>query len=334
MSKKFPKVNYIGNKEKLAEWIYESLPIKSGSVLDGFSGGNSVSYKLKEKGYEVISNDALYSSFCISKAFIENNSTKLELEEIYDALNEDDYSEIYKNIQWLENRLYFKDEVIELAKLVSYSENLLGYKKYLYLALLRRAMIRKLPYSRMNVNWKNIVKLRDEKYSYEKYGRKRAYHNMSFSYHMLQNIEEYNSAVFSNDCEHISTQMNILDAINKYNDRVDLIYLDPPYPGTMNNYQEFYGIFDKIFDKSIEFEDLTNKKNFHEKFEEIIKASKNAARYLVVSLNSNISPDPEFLFELMAQYGSLEIKSRKHNYQISGKLNKNKNNELLAILKF
>ena len=32
-------------------------------------------------------------------------------------------------------------------------------------------MIRKLPYSRMNVNWENIVKLRDEDYSYKKYGK-------------------------------------------------------------------------------------------------------------------------------------------------------------------
>ena len=46
--KKFPKVNYIGNKEKLADWIIDSLPIKNGVVLDGFSGGNSVSYELKE----------------------------------------------------------------------------------------------------------------------------------------------------------------------------------------------------------------------------------------------------------------------------------------------
>lgn len=35
--KKFPKVNYIGNKEKLADWIIDSLPIKNGVVLDGFS---------------------------------------------------------------------------------------------------------------------------------------------------------------------------------------------------------------------------------------------------------------------------------------------------------
>ncbi len=43
-----------------------------------------------------------------------------------------------------------------------------GYVKYLFQSLLRRAMIRKLPYSRMNITWENIVKLRDEEYSYKK----------------------------------------------------------------------------------------------------------------------------------------------------------------------
>ncbi|MFV0504422.1 MAG: DNA adenine methylase, partial [Lachnospirales bacterium] len=39
---KYPKVNYIGNKEKIANWIIDEMPIKKGKVLDVFSGGCSV----------------------------------------------------------------------------------------------------------------------------------------------------------------------------------------------------------------------------------------------------------------------------------------------------
>ncbi len=60
-------------------------------------------------------------------------------------------------------------------------------------------MIRKMPYSRFNLNWDKIVQLRDEEYSYEKYKRRRAYHNQSFKFHFLKNLEEYNRAVFDND---------------------------------------------------------------------------------------------------------------------------------------
>lgn len=45
---KYPKINYIGNKEKLVPWILENLPLKKGVVLDLFSGGCSVSYGLKK----------------------------------------------------------------------------------------------------------------------------------------------------------------------------------------------------------------------------------------------------------------------------------------------
>lgn len=334
MKKKFPKVNYIGNKEKLADWIIDSLPIKNGVVLDGFSGGNSVSYELKKSGFKVISNDALYSSYCISKSFIENSDVRIGIEEIYEALNEKDYKTTYNRIRCLGNNLYFEDEIDELARLVRYSYRLEGYKRFMFLALLRRAMIRKLPYSRMNVNWENIVKLRDEDYSYKKYGRRRAYHNMSFSYHMLHNIDEYNDSVFTNNKNNLSTQMNIQDAIVKYKDEIDLIYLDPPYPGTMNKYQEFYGVFDQIFNKEIEFDDLTNYKTFLSKFEQIIKLCRKCSRYLVISLNANVKPSVEEIKIILQKYGSVEIKSRKHNYQISGKKNKNKNVELIAIIKF
>ena len=70
----YPKVNYIGNKEKLAEWIIQKFPIEKGTVLDLFCGGCSVSYALKEQGFNVISNDALFSNYVIAKAIIENNN--------------------------------------------------------------------------------------------------------------------------------------------------------------------------------------------------------------------------------------------------------------------
>ena len=61
-----------------------------------------------------------------------------------------------------------------------------------------RAMIHKMPYSRFTLNWDTIVQLRDEEYSYQKYKRKRAYHNESFKHHFLENVNEYNNAIFDN----------------------------------------------------------------------------------------------------------------------------------------
>ena len=71
---KYPKVNYIGNKEKLVDWIIDEMPLKEGIVLDIFAGGSSVSYALKKSGYKVISNDILYADYVIAKALVENEN--------------------------------------------------------------------------------------------------------------------------------------------------------------------------------------------------------------------------------------------------------------------
>ena len=90
---KYPKVNYIGNKEKLVEWIIEKLPVKKGKVLDLFCGGCSVSYALKKHGFSVISNDILFSNYVIAKAIIENIDEDFAL-----------YSGGYGNEYWRKER--------------------------------------------------------------------------------------------------------------------------------------------------------------------------------------------------------------------------------------
>lgn len=332
-NREYPKVNYIGNKEKLSSWIVDNMPSNTQSVLDLFSGGASVSYELKKRGFQVLANDSLFASYSIAKALIENDRVILDDNTIDKALTVSLEEKDIKRVSWLANKLYFPNEIEELAKLVKYSDVLEGYQKYLFIALLRRAMIRKLPYSRMNLTWENIKKLRDEDYSYKKYKRRRAYHNQPFSKHMKAELHSYNAAVFCNDQDNKAYQKDALKMIEDI-DHVDVIYMDPPYPGTMNNYEGFYGSFDKIFKKDIKFEDLTNSKNFVAKLEEMVSLAATKTNYLLLSVNSRIKPSYEEVINMCEFYGNVELKKKKHNYQVSGKENKNKNMELLIEVKF
>lgn len=194
-------------------------------------------------------------------------------------------------------------------------------------------MIRKLPYSRMNLDWKNIVKLRNEKYSYEKYGRKRAYHNKSFSFHMLNEIESYNAAIFDNRQSNKAIQLDSLEAIKRYG-HVDVIYMDPPYPGTMNNYGGFYGAFDRMFDEHISYLDWTGSKKFLVLLEKSLEIASTKAKYVFLSINTKTKPDYKEVINLFSFYGKVSVRRHKHNYQVSGKTTKNNNMELLIILKF
>lgn len=334
INKKFPPVNYIGNKDKISSWVVESFPEKSGIVLDLFSGGGAIAFEAKKRGYNVITNDALYSSWVVSKALIENKSIRLHQTAIGDSLKQNMDIKRRLELNWLDNKLFFEEEVDELTKLISYSEvQLENYEKYLFQALIRRAMIRKLPYSRMNIDWENIKKLRNEEYSYEKYGRKRAYHNASFSSHMEKDLKKYNEAIFDNCQENKSLHSDALQAI-KNSGKVDIIYIDPPYPGTMNRYDNFYGAFDTIFNRGIEYTDITKGPDFLCFIKEIISEGKNKTKHLILSLNSKSIPGVENLHDLFLMYGEVKIEERKHNYQVSGQDNKNENKEILMILTY
>lgn len=327
---KYPKVNYIGNKEKIVDWIISELPLDKGTVLDIFAGGCSVSYALKKAGYTVISNDILYADVVIAKALIENNNSQLS-EEVFDyEIDEKTLATIRERISFLADRLYYPEEVEELSELLAVSEQLEGYEKYLFLALLRRAMIRKLPYSRMNVPWNQIQILRDEDYSYRKYKRRRAYHNQTFTSHMKENLEAYNMAVFDGKLCSVKN-MDVVELAREI-EPVDIVYMDPPYPSTMNNYDAFYGLYDAMFDKKLEHMDFTDKNVFLDNMETLVSALKDKTKYIVLSQNTRVKPEPKAIEDMLAKYGKVTVKEKKHNYQVTGKDNKNSSKELLFVL--
>lgn len=327
---KYPKVNYIGNKEKLVDWILSEMPVKNGTVLDLFAGGCSVSYALKQHGYHVIANDVLFVDYIIAKALVENQDQTLSELVFHKKVSDVRIRELINKFSFIQERLYYSDEIEELARLVAISEKLKGNERFLFLALVRRAMIRKLPYSRMNVPWNQIQKLRDEAYSYAKYGRKRAYHNQTFESHMLENLEEYNQSVFTgNTCK--AYHCDAIDMAQKI-DYVDVVYMDPPYPSTMNNYDAFYGIYDEMFDKKKKHVDFTQRSTFLANMNLLIEKLVGKAEYLVLSQNTKVQPEPEEIRHLLGKYGTVQVKERKHNYQVTGKEKKNSSNEMLFIL--
>ena len=329
---KFPKINFIGNKEKIAKWITDYFPKDAESVFDAFSGGSSVSYQSKMKGLKVTSNDILEINYLLSKALIENNSTKLTYDDVEIIFSGEpkqgfmynEYSEVY----------FFPNECKELDL---YRENIekldSDYKKALALVLMRRAMIRKMPYSRFNINWEKIVQLRDERYSYEKYKRKRAYHNQSFKSHFIENVSEYNRAIFDNCKENLSLNDDIFNVLDKV--KADIIYLDPPYTGTMNNYFGFYGMLDEyIVGKKLQaFENnFMDKKSSIELFDKLFSKLNNF-KYWYLSSNNSSYPTKEQLIKLLEKYSNnVQLVEKSHVYKITGKENKKINMEYLFIV--
>ena len=73
-------MRYIGNKENILDKIYSILTengVEGDSFFDFFSGTTSVARYYKKLGYRVFSSDFLYLTFCLQKAYIENNREPL-----------------------------------------------------------------------------------------------------------------------------------------------------------------------------------------------------------------------------------------------------------------
>lgn len=333
MTNNFPQINFIGNKEKIVNWITDLFPPEAKSIFDAFAGGSSVGYESKKRGLKVISNDILKVNHLLSKSLIENSSEVIDdkdIEIIFSGIPKKGFMyNTYSNIY------FFPKECMELDL---YRENLerlsSEYKKAMTFSLLRRAMIRKMPYSRFNIKWDKIVQLRDEDYSYKHYKRKRAYHNQSFKSHFLENLAEYNSAVFDNKKDNVSLNADIFSLIGKT--KADIIYLDPPYTGTMNDYFGFYGLMDEYYySKKIKpFENNFRDKNTSvDLFDELFSNLKNF-KYWFLSYNNSSHLSKEQIMTLLRKHSNkIKIVEKKHTYKITGSDKKNTNKEYLFIVK-
>ena len=329
----FPNMNFIGNKENMASWICEYIPEDAKSIFDVFSGGGSVSYFLKKKNFKVISNDILKINSQISKALVENNKETLDDKDIKIIFSGKPFKGfMFKNYA---NKYFFPVECMELDLYRKNVEKLSSpYKKALALILLRRAMIRKMPYSRFNLTWDKIKQLRDENYSYEKYGRKRSYHNKSIEFHFMDNIAKFNAAIFDNGQDNKSYNNDAFKLLGKV--KADVVYLDPPYTGTMNNYFGFYGLLDEYISSKKEkpFEN-----NFIDKSKSLILfdalfSKLSSYKYWILSYNNNSYPEKKDLVKLIKKYSdNIKVIEKKHNYQITGKTKKNTNKEYLFVVK-
>lgn len=330
---KYPTVNYIGNKEKIVEWISSLIPADATSLLDAFAGGCSVAYMAKQKGLQVFANDILKIDYHLAKALIENTCERLtasDVEMLFEGIPFRGFM-----CEHYANKFYFEDECMQLDLFRSNVGCLSSeYKRSLAWALMRRAMIRKMPYSRFTIKWEKIQQLRDEELSYALYGRRRAYHNKSFRFHFEKALAEYNAAVFDNGQENRAYNLDVFDVLQQV--RADVVYLDPPYAGTMNDYHAFYGLIDSYITGTVS-EPFAN--NFMDQgtiaqlFDRLF-ASLGHFKYWMLSYNSRSKPTKDELLRIISKYSTnVEVHEMPYAYRVTGKEKKKKDTEYLFIAK-
>ncbi|GAB2765627.1 DNA adenine methylase [Salinimicrobium soli] len=351
-------MRFIGNKEKLVEWIYDELKftnLKGGLFFDFFSGTTNVGKHFKKKGYQIISSDLLYTSYVLQKAYIENNEEpKFSgiLKDIEEPLNLFPSSELEMVLNYLDGlepkkgfiyenytpegtvhldapRMFFTSEngkkidAIRIQINEWFKDNLISEQEYF---ILIACLIETVPF------YANIS------------GVYAAFHK-KWDPRAIKPLKLRPIEIISNDKKNLVFNTNSIELIKNFD--YDIIYLDPPY--NSRQYAPNYHLLETISkydspeirgvaglrDYSKQKSTFCVKSKALEELEYIV--SQANFKYLVLSYNCEGIMKTDDILNVLKKYGELSFKEYKYlRYKSNNNGDSNKKkfiNEQLFILK-
>ncbi len=137
---KFPEPQYLGAKYIHRGWIAQYIPDDANTVLDAFSGSQSIAYMFKQLGKRVVTNDFLNFNNSIGKALIENPGYVLDKGDTDILFSENSAPSEYDLMQTLFSGLFFVPEEAAFADSFRSNVHCLNnpYKQSLALAVMCR----------------------------------------------------------------------------------------------------------------------------------------------------------------------------------------------------
>ncbi len=210
----YPDTKYMGSKQRLLPFITEHLQqLDFDTALDAFAGSGCVSYRLKQMGAQVFSNDFLKFSYHTARATTENNSTFLTAEDLNFLLrpNPDAGSfikETYAGIFFEESDCEFLDNLYANIDMLRSP-----LKRSIALAAASRASMKKRPRGLFtftgHTGWDGRRDLK-----------------ISMQQQFIEAVAAFNGSVFSNKRSNKAFNVDVFDL---QSNMADLVYLDPPY---------------------------------------------------------------------------------------------------------
>ena len=312
---KFPEPQYLGAKHIHRGWIAQFIPEDVSTVLDAFSGSQSIAYMFKQLGKKVITNDFLNFNNYIGKALIENPDNKLDSSDLEILFSSNDNPSRFNLIENLYSGLFFLADEATFADSFRSNVHKLSnqYKQALALTIMCRSMTRK-------VTMGHFAHTQALAYASDPIRIKR---NRSLIRPLkdifLDLLPEYNAAVFDNSQKNISYNKNILDLLPTLNS-VDLAYFDPPYCNSHADYQSFYHLLETYVEYWKDKQFVNGTKRYEPKrysgFDKNSEAISNLQLMFeraihiptwLVSYNDRSYPDIETMVNLIKPYRNVKV---------------------------
>lgn len=336
---RFPEPQYLGAKHIHRGWIAQFIPEDVSTVLDAFSGSQSIAYMFKQLGKKVITNDFLSFNNSIGKALIENSDNKLDSSDLEILFSNNDNPSKFNLIEELYSDLFFLAEEAAFADSFRSNVHKLSnqYKQALALSIMCRSMTRK-------VTMGHFAHTQALAYASDPIRIKR---NRSLIRPLkdifLDLLPEYNAAVFDNFQKNVSYNKNILDLLPTLKE-IDLAYFDPPYCNSHADYQSFYHLLETYLEywKDKQFVNGTKRyepkrySGFDKNSEAISSLQLMFERAIhiptwLVSYNDRSYPDIETMVNLIKPYRNVKVERKTYSSGRGGKGSVAGSSEILLV---
>jgi len=344
MSEKIIRLNYIGSKYQLLEWLYDEILKFTGyedlvgkRVADLFAGTGIVSYFFRTKGAEVFSNDTeLYSYYVTSGMSICYSEVLKERIQIYNLeLDSNSYLDSEGLIvqEYSPNdsceRMFF---TVDNAKRIQYlrkryeddrHSNLISEEEYIFLV------------ASLLVSADNVSNVPAVYGCYLKNYKSKALKKLSLQpIHNDTKVYNQTNIIFNS---------NISDVLKYIS--VDIAYLDPPY--NERQYSKNYFPLNMIalepslqdkenlkgktgIPESCFVSDFCKKGKVEAAFDQIFQ--KLHSKYIFLSYSSESLIGKDKMIELMSKYGKVSIIEKDYKKFKSFEYGKELNTELIEYL--
>ncbi|MCX6162763.1 MAG: DNA adenine methylase [Ignavibacteriae bacterium] len=323
----FPEPQYLGAKYTHLSWINNFIPKNVKTVLDAFSGSQSVAFLFKQLGFKTITNDYLNFNNQIGLALIENNGTKLTNEDLDILLKPSKQKADFELIENIYTNVFFEKSEAQFLDNFRANISLLNntFKQALAYTVINRSMTRKITMGHFG-HTQALVYANDPE---------RIKRNRSLVRPIKDIFEDilpkYNNAVFDNKQENKSFNKNILDLIPTIRN-IDLAYFDPPYCDSHADYQGFYHLLetyteywkDKEFINGIKryepqrYSGFDKKRDVISSFDKLFELSDDIPHWLI-SYNNRSYPGVEEFGKIISKYREVKIETKTYHYGRGGK---------------